>query len=302
MVSTLSNVLATIGTVCWCIQLIPQCIHNYKVKNTEGFPELMALLWCLCAPFFAVFMISTDASIPLMIQPHLFGFFCTVVYIQIMYYPPVQRPIKQIVLRAGGFILFQVVLEVASIIPLRNLYINHDVKWPPLIYGIIATIVLAIGLIPPYFELWSRNGRVIGINFLFLLLDLSGAVFSLASVAVEKGNIDIMSLVLYIVCAALETGIFASHFVWLIRFKLFKRMFISDEESQTSDGIDENDKNEVVEVTNNLDYEITNFEEKPEFADSENYIDAHTKNKKDAYDDNYDLEDNDDLTTSKTLT
>jgi hypothetical protein len=36
--------------------------------------------------------------------------------------------------------------------------------WPALLFGIIAAIMLALGLIPPYFELWKRNGRVIGIS------------------------------------------------------------------------------------------------------------------------------------------
>jgi hypothetical protein len=30
--------------------------------------------------------------------------------------------------------------------------------------AIIASVILAVGLIPPYFELAKRNGRVIGIS------------------------------------------------------------------------------------------------------------------------------------------
>ena len=221
MVSTTSNVLATIGTVCWCIQLIPQLVYNYRRKNTEGFPELMALLWFMCAPFFAVFVVVEDASIPIMIQPHLFGFFCWLLYIQIMYYPPVQRPKKQIIIRAGSLAVFMMALEVGCIIPLRKLYMQGT-TFPALIFGIIASIFLAIGLIPPYFELAKRDGRVVGINFLFLLVDYSGAVFSLASLAVDTEKLDIMGLVLYVICAALESGIFVSQFVWLVRFRLFK--------------------------------------------------------------------------------
>jgi uncharacterized protein with PQ loop repeat len=289
MVSTLSNGLATIGTVCWCIQLIPQIIHNYRVKNTEGFPELMALLWCLCAPFFAVYMITTDASIPLMLQPHLFGVFCLIVYIQKMYYPPVSRPLRQIITRAGLFLLFEIALEVGCIIPLRRMYLDGTKKWPPLIFGIIAAIILAVGLIPPYFELWKRQGRVVGINFMFLLLDLSGAVFSLASVAVESDNMDIMGLVLYIVCAALETGIFVSHFIWLIRFKLFKTKKVEDLENDVTndtessltnietniDYVDETTKNLDYDNTDSLNPEITkntiflNDDEKKEIRDNE---------------------------------
>lgn len=31
--------------------------------------------------------------------------------------------------------------------------------------GIVASVLLALGLLPPYLEIWKRKGRVIGINF-----------------------------------------------------------------------------------------------------------------------------------------
>jgi hypothetical protein len=37
-----------------------------------------------------------------------------------------------------------------------------------LVIGIIAAILLAVGLLPPYGELWKRRGRVVGINFVGL--------------------------------------------------------------------------------------------------------------------------------------
>lgn len=240
MVSATANVLATIGTVCWCVQLIPQIYHNYRRKNTEGFPEVMVIFWCLCAPFFAVFVVVEDASIPIMLQPHLFGFFCTVVYVQVMYYPPISRPKKQIILRTGLFVLFQICLEVGCIIPLRKVY-QRGTTWPTLIFGIIASILIAFGLIPPYFELWKRDGRVVGINFLFLLVDLSGAVFSLASLAVDPADLDTMGLVLYTICATLEVGIFISQFVWLVRFRLFKKTKTNDLEQISRSATIEND-------------------------------------------------------------
>lgn len=240
MVSATANVLATIGTVCWCVQLIPQIIHNYRTKNTEGFPELMVVLWCLCAPFFAVFVVVEEASIPIMLQPHLFGLFCTVVYVQVMHYPPISRPKRQIILRAGSFLLFWTCLEVGCVPPLRIVY-NRGTTWPTLIFGILASILIAVGLIPPYFELWKRNGRVVGINFLFLLVDLSGAVFSLASLAVDPADLDIMGLVLYTICATLEVGIFVSQFVWLIRFRLFRREKTADLEDISRENTLENE-------------------------------------------------------------
>ena len=92
------------------------------------------------------------------------------------------------------------------------------------IIGIIAATLLAAGLIPPYFEIRKRRGRVIGINWIFLSVDFSGALFSLLSLVVEN-TFDILAGVMYSICMALEIGIFGSHIVWLIR----KRMGMDEE-------------------------------------------------------------------------
>ena len=38
------------------------------------------------------------------------------------------------------------------------------VEWPMILIGVIAAILLAAGLLPPYREIWKRNGRVVGIS------------------------------------------------------------------------------------------------------------------------------------------
>ena len=82
--------------------------------------------------------------------------------------------------------------------------------------GIIAAILLAAGLLPPYFELWQRKGRVIGINFGFLAIDFLGGFFSLMAL-VAQSIFDPLGSVIFIVCMLLEAGIFASHAIWRIR-------------------------------------------------------------------------------------
>ncbi|KAJ4374745.1 hypothetical protein N0V83_001821 [Neocucurbitaria cava] len=68
--------------------------------------------------------------------------------------------------------------------------------------AISASVIQVMGLIPPYFELAKRNGRVIGINFWFLTIDYAGAFFSLMAV---------------------ETGIFLSQAIWLWRVRHIRR-------------------------------------------------------------------------------
>ncbi len=44
-----ATVLGTIGTVFWCIQLVPQVFFNWRKKGTEGLPALMMFLWVACS-------------------------------------------------------------------------------------------------------------------------------------------------------------------------------------------------------------------------------------------------------------
>ena len=84
------------------------------------------------------------------------------------------------------------------------------------IIGVIASIILAAGLIPPYIEIWKRNGRVVGINWMFLSMDWLGAFLSLMAI-VAQTTFDPLGGVLFIIVAALESGIFMLHMIWLLR-------------------------------------------------------------------------------------
>lgn len=209
------NVLGTIGTILWCVQLVPQIIRNFYVKDCEGVPSVMMFLWALSGVPFSIYFFGTDGSIPLRIQPQLFTLCCVVTWIQTLYYPPVQCGLRKVIIYASTFIIIAAGAEVGFILWLRPIY-REGKEWPLLIIGVIAAILIALGLIPPYFELAKRRGRVIGINFVFVGMDSLGALFSLVSIVV--GTMDILSIVLYAVVIALEFGIFASHIIWYIRF------------------------------------------------------------------------------------
>lgn len=91
-----------------------------------------------------------------------------------------------------------------------------------MLMAILASVIQVIGLIPPYFELAKRNGRVIGIDFYFLTIDYAGAFFSLMAVVAQQW-FDALGASLYIACMVLETGIFASQAVWLWRVRHVRR-------------------------------------------------------------------------------
>jgi hypothetical protein len=91
-----------------------------------------------------------------------------------------------------------------------------------MLMAISASVIQIVGLIPPFFELAKRNGRVIGINFWFLVIDYLGAFFSLMAIVAQEW-FDALGASLYIACMVLETGIFASHAIWLWRVRDTRR-------------------------------------------------------------------------------
>jgi hypothetical protein len=88
--------------------------------------------------------------------------------------------------------------------------------------AISASLIQVAGLIPPYFELAKRSGRVIGIDFWFLIIDYAGAFFSLMAVVAQQW-FDALGASLYIACIVLETGIFVSQGIWLWRVRHVRR-------------------------------------------------------------------------------
>ncbi|KAF8477214.1 PQ loop repeat-domain-containing protein [Kalaharituber pfeilii] len=225
--SPAASVLATIGTICWCIQLIPQIWYNWRRRSTDGLPAVMMVIWAVSGMPFGIYAIIQDLNIPLQCQPHIFGLLSLITWGQILKYThkfPSWKAIAYPV--ALGAVIGST--EAACILPLKTPYRN-GVTWPLMLIGIIAAILLASGLVPPYFEIAKHHGEVIGISFAFLTVDFSGALFSLLSLVVDY-EFDIFAGVMYVACILLELGIFGCHLWWLTRMWLRKRSARKDEE------------------------------------------------------------------------
>ncbi|KAF2703763.1 PQ-loop-domain-containing protein [Pleomassaria siparia CBS 279.74] len=216
-----ANVLGTIGTgICWCVQILPQIWHNWHRKSTDGLPSLMLMLWASCAVPFGVYAIVENFNIALQVQPQCFGGLTLIAWGQSLYYHGHWRAwtaTLTTILVAIGFAVTETIL----ILTLRGPY-YRGVEWPMMMMAIIASVMLAVGLIPPYFELAKRNGRVIGINFVFLTVDWAGAFFSLMALVAQE-TFDVLGGSLYIVCMSLELGIFISQIIWLWRVRHVRR-------------------------------------------------------------------------------
>ncbi|KAI3319270.1 PQ-loop-domain-containing protein [Xylariaceae sp. AK1471] len=215
-----ANVLGTIGTVLWSIQLIPQAWTNWRRKNTEGLPGSMMFLWAICGVPFGIYAVVQNFNIPIQVQPQAFMALCLINWGQILLYSHKWPLWRVIVITTGTAAVFAGV-EAALILTLRPIY-HAGNETPVIVIGVVAAILLAAGLLPPYGEAWKRRGRIIGINFVFLTIDSLGAFFSLLSLVAQR-TFDVLGGVMYIVCILLELGIFASHLIWMFRTRKIRR-------------------------------------------------------------------------------
>jgi len=108
-----------------------------------------------------------------------------------------------------------------------------------MLLGIVAVILQAVGLLPPYQELLEIRGRVVGIHFGFLTVDWLGAFFTLLAVVAQE-TFNSLGASIFIVwyvsdppiheqtlcygywsqsygSIVIDGGTFVSHSIWLLR-------------------------------------------------------------------------------------
>ncbi|ORY68589.1 uncharacterized protein BCR38DRAFT_335993, partial [Pseudomassariella vexata] len=209
-------------------QLVPQIWTNWRTKKTDGLPGSMMFLWAACGVPFGAYAIIQNFNIPIQVQPQCFMLFCLISWTQTLVYSRKWATWKAFLAGIAVGITFGG-LEVALILPLRPIYeAGNDI--PPLVVGIVASVLLAAGLLPPYGELWKRKGRVIGINWVFLSMDWLGAFISLMAL-VAQNTFDVLGGVLYIICCVLEAAIFLSHAIWLLRTRKIRKEAASQDKT-----------------------------------------------------------------------
>ncbi|KAF8600948.1 hypothetical protein BDV93DRAFT_587035 [Ceratobasidium sp. AG-I] len=197
------NALATIGTILWMIQLTPQILKSYREKSTEGLSPWLMSLWALSAPFLGVYMIAQNISIPLIVQPQLFGAMSAFSWVQCCYYGGKKSKIYCATIyvsflgAAGGF-------QGGLSKFIRHRYQAGDL-WSLRIFAILSSVFLSVGLLPQYWEIWKRK-EVVGVSILFMFVDLMGGVFSAISL-VFKPSFDTYAAIPYLLVVVLDAGV-----------------------------------------------------------------------------------------------
>ena len=152
---------------------------------------------------FGAYSIVQNFNFALKLQPQCFGGLTLIAWGQSLYYHNRWRVWTATLATIAVAVAFAVT-EAILILTLRGPY-YRGVEWPMMMLAITASVMQALGLIPPYFELAKRNGRVIGISktvpnprcndkrlsnldFIFLTVDFAGAFFSLMALGASSPN------------------------------------------------------------------------------------------------------------------
>ncbi|KAG4300606.1 hypothetical protein PCANB_003092 [Pneumocystis canis] len=229
----IAAILGIIGTILWCIQLIPQIIINYLRHNTAGLQPFMLLLWSVGGIFMGIYNISRNLNIPLQLQPHLFLVLCFITWGQCLYYENKWSIYKCIIVFSfsGGV---AALIETISILSIYKL-MYRGINWPIETIGIISSILVCIGLLPPYYDIYIHKA-VRGISFIFLLIDIGGAVFSFLSLFFEP-KFDVLAAISYCSVVVLELGIiFCDYYFKILEWnkkRIWKQKLNQDASNKT---------------------------------------------------------------------
>lgn len=218
-----STVFASLGAVCWSVQIVPQIYLNHKRRSTDGFSGLMMILWVSAGVPLGIYNIVQNLNIGLQIQPQLFMVFALVCTIQTFHYR-LEWPYKKSVSLVFGFSALLAGLEVAGI-ELLKLGIRNGVHWPVTLIGVISAVLINIGLLPQFWEIYKRNA-VIGVSYTFLSIDCAGAIFSFLSLPFDAW--DILAAISYGLLIVEEVCIFSLGLAFWLRDR--RRPMLRDHE------------------------------------------------------------------------
>ncbi|KAF7322239.1 hypothetical protein HMN09_00000700 [Mycena chlorophos] len=210
------NVLGTLGTICWSVQMVPQIWKSYREKSTEGLSHWLVLIWGSTVAFFGPYTIIQNLNIPLILQPQLFGFLSFVSWGQCQYYShpayadPATRPHarRRAILLGGLAMLLVVAFQLALVFGIRPAYRRGDEPAERAVdfLGILSPVLISLALIPQYVEIY-RLKEVVGISIAFMVVDGMGGVFSDLSLLFRGGPFDIVASITYTLVVVLDGAV-----------------------------------------------------------------------------------------------
>ncbi|OCH96321.1 hypothetical protein OBBRIDRAFT_787400 [Obba rivulosa] len=198
--SAAENVLGTMGTICWTVQLIPQIWKSWRTKTTEGLSQWLVFMWGVSGVFLGVYAIVQDLNIPLIVQPQLFASLSFVSWAQCQYYGK-QRSRAAVITMWIFVMTLSAGFEAGMIYAVRPSFQRGN-DGPVKAFGIISAVTISSALLPQYYEIY-KHGEVIGISITFMAIDCLGGIFSVLSL-VFKNKLDVTACVTYSLVVLLD--------------------------------------------------------------------------------------------------
>lgn len=212
----------------WSFQLAPQAYSNWMRQSTEGLSSLMMLSWTLGSLATAIYCIGGnvggDVSPIFIAQPNVFMVFSILCCTQCIAHNWKSRWIGIV----AGIIL---VFLIAVVEVLGGYYLLQNPSPNGLFaLGLLSLIFFAVGFVPQYKQIYDEK-RVSGISLLFLSIDMTGSVLSIAALALQD-NFDPISAACYLVVFVCDFGILLLYYVHPLVFDTAI--------TRISDNVDEN--------------------------------------------------------------
>ncbi|WBW73812.1 plasma membrane basic amino acid transmembrane transporter [Schizosaccharomyces osmophilus] len=248
-----ATALAVLGTVCWCVQLIPQAIKNYRAKSTAGLDTLFIFSWVIASVPLSVYNLVQDLNIALKIQPELFQLLSLVTFFQCLIYGEGWSARKSFIV-VGALAALSAGLQAMLILTIQ-LGMRRHVEWPVTLMGVLATILVNIGFLPQYIQIF-RQKTVRGISYIFLIIDSAGALLSFISLPFDRW--DVLAAIDYGLVFVLEMGIFALVLIFNVILGKKSKAYDENEETQTRDDEEEEEKPKILirNPTSRSDYTV----------------------------------------------
>ena len=146
------------------------------------------------------------------LQPNLFMVFSVTCWAQTVCY---QSGSMQIGISAG--VGLTVALLLCEVLGVHYLLQSNDVNAPYIALGSLSLIFFALGFVPQYVQIYSAR-KVEGISIPFLIIDMTGSILSIASLAMQK-HFEPISGACYIIVFVLDLIIVLLHYLLPLVYK-----------------------------------------------------------------------------------
>ncbi|PFH51948.1 hypothetical protein AMATHDRAFT_58178 [Amanita thiersii Skay4041] len=197
------NVLGTIGTICWTAQLVPQIWKSWREKKTDGLSPWLVWIWGVSGAFLGTYVITLNLNYPLILQPQLFSFLTLISWGQCLYYS-LGRSKRSAILMTVGMMVFLGGFEVAMVYAVKPSFKAGNTR-PVDFFGIFSSVLVAIALLPQYYEIYKHK-QVVGLSIMFMVIDTLGGIFSDLSLAFKE-EFDAVAGVAYTLVVVMDGAI-----------------------------------------------------------------------------------------------